>query len=395
MKSIKKVFTVLAVAMLMFSMVLATSYAVNVPSNEKQDIGTIIEPKKKTVSYKITWDANGGKIGTKKAITTSVKKGSKINKLVATPKLSGYTFKGWYTKKSSDTEITKNTKPNKNVTYYAQWTRKLTAEEKKLVGSYTYGSSSGGYWKYYNYNYNQWKGESTFFDAIDFKSDGTYESYSFAPGSNHYRGGSYIKTTGNWHIPVKCIVRLTNMVQDAQYKDGTKEVWFPSQYHNWTPNNNTDNEVALKHYLAASTNCQVNDVTIKALATELTNGPTSEWAKAESIFNYVKNTISYSFYYNTKYGAKNTLIQKTGNSVDQSHLLIALFRASGLASRYINGKTTFLAGGSTVGHVWVEVKVGDTWTITDVTSPMNSLGVIKNWNTNTATIYGKYASISF
>ena len=40
-------------------------------------------------------DANGGKVGTKKAVTTTVKKGAKVN-LAKTPKMTGYTFQGWY-----------------------------------------------------------------------------------------------------------------------------------------------------------------------------------------------------------------------------------------------------------------------------------------------------------
>lgn len=61
MKSIKKIFVILALAMLMFSIVLATSYAVSVPKNEKKDTGIVIESKSKTVSFKVTWNANGGK----------------------------------------------------------------------------------------------------------------------------------------------------------------------------------------------------------------------------------------------------------------------------------------------------------------------------------------------
>jgi len=47
-------FVVLAVVMLMFSYVLATSYALNVPQ-EKKDSGITIDSKvKKVISYKIT-----------------------------------------------------------------------------------------------------------------------------------------------------------------------------------------------------------------------------------------------------------------------------------------------------------------------------------------------------
>ena len=136
--------------MLMFSMVLATSYAVSVPKNEKKDTGIVIDSKSKTATFKITWNANGGKIGTKKKITTSIEKGSKIKKVPTTPKRSGYTFKGWYTKKSGGKKISKNTKPTKSVIYYAKWKKGSTSSSKidsKIVGgcSNTYAGSSYAY----------------------------------------------------------------------------------------------------------------------------------------------------------------------------------------------------------------------------------------------------------
>jgi|GEM_PF-1341792 len=166
-----------------------------------------------------------------------------------------------------------------------------------------------------------------------------------------------------------------------------------------TPNPNASlndlyNGESLEQYLIASKNCQVDDPTIKALAIELTRGCTSEWQKAEAIFNYVRDKISYSFYYNTKNGAKNTLTSKVGNCVDQSHLLIALSRAAGLPAKYVNGEAKFTSG-NTYGHVWAQIKVGDTWFVADPTSRDNSLGIIKNWYTNSVKIFGKYAAINF
>ena len=86
-----------------------------------------------TISYKITWNANGGTLGSVKTTTTNVKKGNTIAKLPTTPKLDGYFFKGWYTQKTDGTKISANTKPTKSVTYFAQWT-KITA--KTLVGNW-------------------------------------------------------------------------------------------------------------------------------------------------------------------------------------------------------------------------------------------------------------------
>ena len=145
--------------------------------------------------------------------------------------------------------------------------------------------------------------------------------------------------------------------------------------------------------MKATKNCQVNNAQIQALAAKLTDGLTSPSAKAEAIYNYVRDSISYSFYYDTKYGAVGTLNSKTGNCVDQAHLVIALFRAANLPARYVHGTCTFSSG--TYGHVWAQVLLGDIWTVADPTSNRNSLGSIANWNTKTYSLNGYYAEISF
>ena len=163
-KIVKGLFAILVTTILMLSVVPALPFAT--------DIGTHVNEKSivtaKAAKVKVTWNANGGKIGTKKTTVTSVKKGTKLKKLQTAPKRSGYAFKGWYTKKTGGTKITKNTKPKKKVTYYAQWKkgnsnttntnntvkRVLTAEEKKLVGKWVL----------------HWDGSSMY----EFKADGTY-----------------------------------------------------------------------------------------------------------------------------------------------------------------------------------------------------------------------------
>ena len=158
--------------------------------------------------------------------------------------------------------------------------------------------------------------------------------------------------------------------------------------------NQVNTETSLSKYLQATTNCQVNDATIKAKAAELTSGLTTELAKAKAIFNYVRDYVSYSFYYNTKYGAVNTLKYKTGNCVDQAHLVVALSRAAGLEARYVLGTCVF-SSGSTYGHVWAQVLVGNQWYVADATSTRNSFGVVNNWNTNSFSLHGTYVSLSF
>ncbi|WP_407394037.1 pseudomurein-binding repeat-containing protein [Methanobrevibacter sp.] len=147
-------------------------------------------------------------------------------------------------------------------------------------------------------------------------------------------------------------------------------------------------------YLKSSTNCQVGNSQIKSLVNSLTSGLKTDTQKATAIFNYVRDTLSYSFYYDTKYGAVGALNAKAGNCVDHSHLLVAMFRTAGLASRYVHGTCTF-SSGSTYGHVWTQVLIDGKWTVADATSSKNSLGKVSNWNTNSFSLKGIYSSISF
>lgn len=158
--------------------------------------------------------------------------------------------------------------------------------------------------------------------------------------------------------------------------------------------NSKYNGESLIKYLSDSKNCQSTSSTIKSLAATITKNCKTELEKATAIFNWVRDKISYSFYYNTKKGAVKTLSSKSGNCVDQTHLLIALMRSSGIAAKYVHGKAKFTSG-NTYGHVWAQVLIGDTWVVADTTSSRNSLGIVNNWNTKTATIHGTYSSLSF
>ncbi|MBQ7928941.1 MAG: Ig-like domain repeat protein [Methanobrevibacter sp.] len=151
----------------------------------------------------------------------------------------------------------------------------------------------------------------------------------------------------------------------------------------------------LAAYLKSSTNCQVGNSKIKSIVDSLTSGLTSDKAKATAIYNYVRDYVSYSFYYDTKYGAVGTLNAKTGNCVDQAHLLVAMYRTAGLAARYAHGTCYFTLSGSTYGHVWTQVLIGDTWIVGDPTSSRNSFGNVVNWNNNNYNLKGYYSSIAF
>ncbi len=147
-------------------------------------------------------------------------------------------------------------------------------------------------------------------------------------------------------------------------------------------------------YLSSSTNCQVTNQAIVDKARELTYGLTNSYDKAVAIYNFVRDEVSYSFYYDTMYGAVGTLNARTGNCVDQAHLSVALYRAAGLPARYVHGTCVF-SSGSTYGHVWAQVLLGDTWVVSDSTSTRNSFGVVVNWNNYNYALNGYYADLEF
>ena len=158
---------------------------------------------------------------------------------------------------------------------------------------------------------------------------------------------------------------------------------------------NTKNTISdLTQYLIDSPNCQVSHPEIVSLARQLTAGLSNPLDKARAIFNYVRDTIAYDYYYDTLHGAVGTLHSKSANCVDQAHLSIALYRAAGIPARYVHGKCTFNSG-SIYGHLWSQVLIGDTWIASDTISYSNSLGKVTNWNNYNYKLYGYFPYIVF
>ena len=94
--------------------------------------------------YTVTLNANGGKISGATTKNITVTKGEKYSGLV-TPTRAGYTFQGWYTKKSGGTKVTSSTKVaiSAKQTLYAHWkanpkyTVTLNANGGKVSGATT------------------------------------------------------------------------------------------------------------------------------------------------------------------------------------------------------------------------------------------------------------------
>ncbi len=132
---------------------------------------------------------------------------------------------------------------------------------------------------------------------------------------------------------------------------------------------------------------------ITSLALSLTKNLTTVYSKAVTLFNWVRDNVEYSYYYNSQQGAAKTLKLKSGNCCDQSNLYVSLCRVINITVRYVHGNCHFSDGW--YGHVWTEVYVNGKWYSADPISSRNTFGTINNWNTNTVTIYNRYTDLPF
>lgn len=222
-------------------------------------------------------------------------------------------------------------------------------------------------------------------EMVQLKIDGvTYYAKTSSKGIATFKTyvalGKYkisFKFEGN-NLLLKSSASKTVKVKLSKFKNGVNE----------------KNPKGYRSYLKSSSHCHVGSAKIKALVKSLTKGMKSKVDKAKAIFNYVRDNLAYRYYYNTRYGAKNTLKYKKGNCVDHSHLLVAMFRTAGLHARYVHGTCKF-SSGNTYGHVWAQVLVDNHWVGADATSYDNSLGKIVNWNVKSYSLHNKYASLPF
>jgi len=197
-KMISSVFSIailLIVAILMFMLMIATvdaaivSSAKIIENNGKVGVekSPVAEPQgdvskkfKKVKTYTLTFNANGGKIGTKTKKLSYKKSYGTLPK----PTRSGYKFEGWYTKKSGGKKVSATTKMSaKNTVVYAQWKRVLSTGEKKLVGTWS---------EYYN-------GISYYYD---FRADGTFSKNmeQTFDVSDYAIRDFYILSRGHWSM---------------------------------------------------------------------------------------------------------------------------------------------------------------------------------------------------
>jgi hypothetical protein len=149
----------------------------------------------------------------------------------------------------------------------------------------------------------------------------------------------------------------------------------------------------LQQYLQPTKNCQSTDYRITADVAAITSGITDPYAKAVALYNWLHTHENYSFYSNSQKGAVGTLCSGYGNCCDLSNLMVAFARAAGIPARYVHGYCHFSS--NWYGHVWAQLYINGQWINADLSSSRNSFGVIRNWNTNTYTLYGYLTELTF
>ena len=165
-----------------------------------------------------------------------------------------------------------------------------------------------------------------------------------------------------------------------------------SQFKAGLNEKNTESDLA--KYLVGTGQSAITS-SISNLASQLTKGLKTDEAKAQAIYNYVRDEIDYSYYANSKHGASGTLSLGSGNCVDQASLVVALCRASGIEARYAHAKGCRFSSGLVTGHVWAQILVNGVWYAADATSVRNKLGNIQNWNTTSYSNLNRYAAVPF
>ena len=214
-------------------------------------------------------------------------------------------------------------------------------------------------------------------------------TYCFAKILNFYRTDGYLP---NWCTFESDVFDDTSIIPSNDTSQGKVTTADSSDFKKGLNEKNTVSD--LSQYLKAGGHCALNQA-IKNKAASLTKGLTTTAAKANAIFNYVRDGIEYSYYADSKKDASGTLSSGSANCCDQTNLVVALCRAAGIPARYSHAQGCTFSSGLVTGHVWAQILVGDTWYAADATSSRNKLGDINNWNTNSYNTLKQYALIPF
>lgn len=203
-------------------------------------------------------------------------------------------------------------------------------------------------------------------------------------------GKNFTKTTTNKGIAY-LKVNFKRNEYEVKFSYGNNSVYGPSSNSSilcvidpsgqYKKGLNQKTKLSVYKYLSGGGTAKVTK-SIRNLAKKLTKNCHTRLEKATAIFNYVRDTLNYEYYANSRKGAYKTMKTKAGNCCDHANLIVALCRASKIPARFSHAQgCRFKKSGRVEGHVWAQIRVGKKWYSADGTSYRNSLGHIENWDT--------------
>ena len=139
-------------------------------------------------------------------------------------------------------------------------------------------------------------------------------------------------------------------------------------------------------YTQPELHIESNNPQIVALAEQLAEGQETACAKIEAFYNYIGNTLVYS-YNGNNWGAQAALGPMGADCTEFASLMIALSRAAGIPARYLEGLHYFPEESEAIArteHAWLEVYLpGIGWTPLDPTLGRSSLNRERYFARNT------------
>jgi transglutaminase-like putative cysteine protease len=127
----------------------------------------------------------------------------------------------------------------------------------------------------------------------------------------------------------------------------------------------------IRTFLGPETYVESEDELIRSLATQLADGQPNLCQTLRAIYDYVGDHVTYNQYEPKDHGAVWALEQGSGDCTEFTDATLALGRAAGIPTRFLEGVTYSAGGGSDLGqikHDWVEAYLpGHGWVPLDPT----------------------------
>ncbi len=241
--------------------------------------------------------------------------------------------------------------------------------------------------KHYNNITRKWE--------YQYQNENIENKTSFSLSTNWVKVDSYNYLKYRWYEQKKVVTKYRQEVTKTTYtyingifksKKTSKNV----KYNKITTTKFNSRNNNMIEYLESTLDCNVSNINIiKTVKRLIKNLPVSkrkdELAVANQIWIWFNKNIRYAFekngttplYGGTRLGSDKMFSTKKGTCLDQTHLMIAMYRAAGLPAYYEYKQVDFSTkkDGTNVGiHSWCRVYINHVWKYSDATITNSNRG---------------------